>query len=79
MKHCHLYFTTNPLSVENLFLKLCAKMLLASQIAEFFKVQYLKKEGPSRYFVCKYISKFPTSRYYSFGLGGQVGVPKITS
>ena len=44
MKHCHLYFTANPLSVESLVLKLCVKMLLANQIAGFFKVQYLKKK-----------------------------------
>ena len=41
MKHCQLYFTANPLSVERL---LCVKMLLANQITGFFKVQYLKKE-----------------------------------
>ena len=44
MRHCHLYFTANPLSVESLVLKLCVKMLLANQIAGFFKVQYLKKK-----------------------------------
>ena len=44
MKHCHLYFTAKPLSVESLVLKLCVKMLLANQIAGFFKVQYLKKK-----------------------------------
>ena len=44
MKHCHLYLTANLLSVESLFLKLCVKMLLANQIAGFFKIQYLKKE-----------------------------------
>ena len=44
MKHCQLYFTANPLSVESLLLKLCFKMLLANQIAGFFKVQCLKKE-----------------------------------
>ena len=43
MKHCHLYFTAKPLSVKSLFLKVCVKMLLANQIAAFFKVQYLKK------------------------------------
>ena len=40
MKHWHLYFTANPLSVESLVLTLCVKMLL---IVGFFKVQYLKK------------------------------------
>ena len=45
MKHCHLYFTAKPLSVESLVLKLCVKMLLANQIEGFFKVQYLKKNG----------------------------------
>ena len=44
MKHCHLYFTAKPLSVESLVLKLCVKMLLVNQIAGFFKVQYLKKK-----------------------------------
>ena len=44
MKHCHLYFTAKPLSVESLVLKLCVKMLLANQIAGFFEVQYLKKK-----------------------------------
>ena len=44
MKHCHLYLTANHLSDESLFLKLCVKMLLANQIAGFFKIQYLKKE-----------------------------------
>ena len=44
MKQCHLYFTAKPLSAENLVLKLCVKMLLANQIAGFFKVQYLKKK-----------------------------------
>ena len=44
MKHCYLYFTAKPLSVESLVLKLCVKMLLANQIAGFFKVQYLKKK-----------------------------------
>ena len=44
MKHCQLYFTANPLSVESLFLKLCVQMLLANQIAGFFKVQYIEKE-----------------------------------
>ena len=44
MKHCYLYFTAKPLSVESLVLKLCVKMFLANQIAGFFKVQYLKKK-----------------------------------
>ena len=46
MKHCHLYFTANPLSPESLVLKLCVKILLANQVAGFFKVkvQYLKKK-----------------------------------
>ena len=44
MKHCSLYFTAKPLSVESLVLKLCVKMLLANQIAGFFNVQYLKKK-----------------------------------
>ena len=44
MKHCHLYFIVKPLSVESLILTLCVKMLLANQIAGFFKVQYLKKK-----------------------------------
>ena len=44
MKHCHLYFTARPLSVESLVYKLCVKKLLANQIAGFFKVQYLKKK-----------------------------------
>ena len=44
MKHCHLYFTAKPLSVESLFLKSCVKMLLANKTARFFKVQYLKKK-----------------------------------
>ena len=44
MKHCYLYFTAKPLSFESLVLKLCVKMLLANQIAGFFKVQYLKKK-----------------------------------
>ena len=44
MRHCHSYFTAKPLSVENLVLKLCVKMLLANQIAELFKVRYLKKK-----------------------------------
>ena len=40
MKHWHLYFTANPLSVESLVLTVFVKMLL---IIGFFKVQYLKK------------------------------------
>ena len=44
MKHCHLYFTAKPLSVESLVYKLWVKMLLANQIAGFFNVQYLKKK-----------------------------------
>ena len=44
MKHCHLYFTAKPLSVESLLYKLYVKKLLANQIAGFFKVQYLKKK-----------------------------------
>ena len=44
MKHCHLYFTKNPLPVKSLVLKSCVKMLLANQIEGFFKVQYLKKK-----------------------------------
>ena len=44
MKHFYLYFTAKPLSVESLVLKLFVKMLLANQIAGFFKVQYLKKK-----------------------------------
>ena len=44
MKHCHLYFTAKPLSAESLVPKLCVKMILANQIAGFFKVQYLKKK-----------------------------------
>ena len=44
MKYCHLYFTAKPLSVKSLVLKLCVKMLLANQIAGFFKMQYLKKK-----------------------------------
>ena len=44
MKHCHLYLTAKSLSVEILVLKLCVKMLLANQIAGFFKVQYVKKK-----------------------------------
>ena len=43
MKHCHSYFSANPLSVDSFFLKLCAKMSLANESAGFFKVQYLKK------------------------------------
>ena len=34
----------NPLPVESLVLNLCVKMLLANEIAGFFKVQYLKKK-----------------------------------
>ena len=44
MKHCHLYFTAKPLSAKSLVLKLSVKILLANQIAGFFKVQYLKKK-----------------------------------
>ena len=44
MKHCHLYLTAKPLSVESLFLESCVKMLLANQIAGFFKAQYLEKK-----------------------------------
>ena len=44
MKHCHFYLTAKSLSVEHLVLKLFVKMLLANQIAGFFKVQYLKKK-----------------------------------
>ena len=46
MKHCHLYITANPLSVKSWFLKLYIKMLLANQIAGFFKVQ--SQEGSER-------------------------------
>ena len=38
MKHCHLYFTAKPFSVGSLVYKLYVKMLLANQIAGFFKV-----------------------------------------
>ena len=44
MKHCHLYLTAKPLSVKSLVLKLCIKIILANQIAGFFKVQYIKKK-----------------------------------
>ena len=44
MKHCNFYFTAKPLSVESLVYKLCVKMLLANQIAGFFKMHYLKKK-----------------------------------
>ena len=44
MKYCHLYFTAKPLSVESLVDKLSVKMLLANQIAGFFKMQYLKEK-----------------------------------
>ena len=44
MKHCHLYFTAKSLSVKSLILKLCVKMSFATQIAGFFRVQYLKKK-----------------------------------
>ena len=44
MKHCDLYFTAKPLSVESLVYKLYVKILLANQIAGFFKVQCLKKK-----------------------------------
>ena len=44
MKHCHLCFTAKSSSVESLVYKLCVKILLANQIAGFFKVQYLKKK-----------------------------------
>ena len=37
MKYCHLYFTAKPLCVKSL-------VLLANQIAGFFKVQYLKEK-----------------------------------
>ena len=50
MKHCHVYFTAKHLSFESMVLNLCVKMLLANQIAGFFKVQYLKKK-PSRDFL----------------------------
>ena len=48
-------------------------MLLANQIAGFFKVQYLKKksERPSRFFECKLTQKFPTRKYYCPGMGDQ--------
>ena len=71
MKHCYLYFTAKPLSFESLVLKLCVKMLLANQIAGFFKVQYLKKKSkrPSRFFECKLTQKFPTRKYYCAGMG----------
>ena len=70
MKHCHLYFTAKPLSVKSLVLKLCVKMLLANQVAGFFKVQYLKKKvRPRRFFVCKLPPKFPTWKYYCVGMG----------
>ena len=44
MKHCHLCFTAKTLSVESVVYKLFVKMLLANQIAGFFKVQYLEKK-----------------------------------
>ena len=48
MKHCHLYITANPFFCQKLFLKLYIKMLLANQIAGFFKVQSQEgSEGPS--------------------------------
>ena len=55
MKHCHLYFTANALSLKSLFLKLCVKMLLTNQNAGFYKVQYLKNEvrDQAEFFVCK--------------------------
>ena len=74
MKHCHLYFTAKPLSVESLVYKLCVKMLLANHISGFFKV-YLKRisqeksERPSRFFVCKLTPTFPTRKYYCVGMG----------
>ena len=44
MKHYQLYLTANPLSEESLILKISINMLLANQIAGFFKVQYLQKK-----------------------------------
>ena len=73
MKHCHLYFTANSLSVESLLLKLCIKMLLANQITGFFKVQYFKKKVKDQVdflYINRY-QKLPTRRYYCFGVGGQ--------
>ena len=52
MKHCRLYFTGNPLPVESLVLTLCFKILLANQIAGFFKMQYLKKKVRTKMTFC---------------------------
>ena len=47
-------------------------MLLANQIARFFKVQYLKKkkEKPNQSLV-KLTQKFPTRKYNCVGMGDQ--------
>ena len=52
MKNCHLYFTAKHLSVKSLVLKLGVKMLLANQIAGFFKMQYLKKKVETKKIFC---------------------------
>ena len=52
MKHCHLYFTANPLSVKSLVLKLCVKMLLANQIAGFLKDNISRKKVRDQFDFC---------------------------
>ena len=75
MKHCHLYFTSRPLSVKSLIYKLCVKMLLTSQIAGFFNISSTisqeKSERPSIFFVCKLTPKFRTRKDYCLGMGDQ--------
>ena len=45
MKHCHLYFTENPLPVKSLVLKLCVKMSLANQrLYDSLKCSILREE-----------------------------------
>ena len=42
--YCYWYVTTNPISRKILILELWAKMLLANEIARFFRMQCLTKE-----------------------------------
>ena len=72
MKHCYLYFTAKPLSVESLVLKFCQNAFGQSDCRILQSaISQEKSERPSRFFVCKLTPKFPTRKYYCVGMGDQ--------
>ena len=61
------YFTTNPISSKVLVLELLALMLLANQIAGFFKILHGRREWWSLFLASGETSKFFASCFYHFG------------